>query len=95
MVTKPGQTTVGLYRYRLPDTALPRWWDRVSSYQAYVYKQPGDERTETRVSIEVPVEYSVTHVVPDQGVTREAAGVVYRGALQRDTVVGVVIEPRP
>lgn len=93
MATAPGQTTVGLLRYRLPSADLPGWWDRASSYQAYVYKQPGDDRTTVRASIEVPEGYRMTHVVPDQGVTQEQRVVTYRGDLRRDIVLGAVIEP--
>ncbi|MEX0650153.1 MAG: DUF4012 domain-containing protein [Candidatus Andersenbacteria bacterium] len=93
-VTKPGQTSVMLYRYRLPrHVSLPSLFDAVESYTVYMVKQPGDVRTTVRASLKIPSSLALTHIVPDAGLTRESdQSVVYRGQLTSDTQLGFVIE---
>lgn len=94
MITKPGDTMVGVYRYRLPQkVAALRWFNRSGSFVAYISKQPGDSRTDLRVEIQLPSEQRIVHNVPQDGVTRLSdASLVYRGQLQTDVIVGAVFE---
>lgn len=94
LVTKPGQTTVVLYRYRLPAVSrLPGTLNLFESYALQFIKQPGDVRTTIRAELVLPDTMRVVTVQPEEGITREADNhVVYRGALQRDTVLGVTYE---
>lgn len=94
MITKPGETSVGLYRYVIPKHAdLPGIFDDASKYSTYIAKQPGDFRTEIRASVMLPDSLNVIHTAPDDGVTvHEGREIVYRGLLTGDVVVGGVFE---
>lgn len=93
MVTKPGATSIGLYRYRLPRLDLPGVLRRADTVAAYVAKQPGDVRSELRVELKLPSNLRVVHTVPDDGITRvDEETIVYRGALRRDVLIGAVVE---
>lgn len=96
MVTKPGQTTVGLYRYRLPGTvALPGVINPVQRFGVYAVKQPGSARTDVRVSVKLPESLRVVTTAPASGVTlTNDHEFTYRGELTRDAVVGAVFEKR-
>lgn len=93
-VTKPGQTTIGLYRYRLPDVpSLPGNLNLFESYALQLYKQPGDTRTTVRAELVLPLNMRIVTVQPEDGITREADNqLVYRGQLARDTVIGATYE---
>lgn len=94
IITKPGATSIGLYRYRLPSLiALPQGLTAAETVAAYIAKQPGDNRTELRAEIRFPKELNIVHTVPNDGVTSGDEGeVVYRGALRTDVLFGVVVE---
>lgn len=94
VVTKPGATTVALYRYRLPDMVnLPQGFNMAETVAAYVAKQPGDTRTELRIEMQLPKKFQVVHTVPNDGVTRgETDTLAYRGRLRSDVLFGAVIE---
>lgn len=94
IITKPGETTVTFYRYRLPHhAALPTLLDRAQRYSMYIAKQPGDTRTALRAELRVPANFKVVHTVPEDGITpTDARTLVYRGNLSRDTLVGAVVE---
>lgn len=96
MITKPGQTTVGLYRYRLPDKVpLPGVLTPVSRWAAYIVKQPGAERTSARVTITLPESVRTVTTAPESGVTPlNNHEFTYRGELTRDLVTGAVFESR-
>ncbi|MEX2054765.1 MAG: DUF4012 domain-containing protein [Candidatus Andersenbacteria bacterium] len=91
-ITKPGATTVGLYRYRLPQHApTPELWDPARSFTAYIAKQPGDVRTTLRTEIKLPAGQHIHHTVPSDGITpTDPSTIVYRGQLRRDALVGAV-----
>lgn len=91
MVTKPGATTVGLYRYRLTAQDKINFLDKVSAHQVLFVKQPGDTRTTARAEISLPSSEQIVHTVPNEGVTRPSSQTaIYRSALDRDRLVGVV-----
>lgn len=94
LVTKPGQTTIGLYRYRLPPVpSLPGTLNLFETYTLQIIKQPGDVRTSVRAELVLPDTMRMVAVQPEQGVTREADNrLVYRGAATRDTVIGATYE---
>jgi len=91
-ITSPGDTTIGMYHYRIPRRkALPNIIDPAQSFEAYVVKQPGDERSSVRVELVLPQGMKVVHTVPAGGITQEADNtVVYRGKLRTDLLVGAV-----
>lgn len=94
MITKPGQTSVALYRYRIPaHVAMPTFFAPAQGYSTYIAKQPGQIRTTVRSSLTLPGGYQFIHAVPEGGITREGDGsVIYRGNLAKDTFVGGVFE---
>ncbi len=96
VVTKPGQTTVGLYRYRLPKPlALPGVIDRVQRWGVYAVKQPGSERTSVRLSLRLPEGFQIITTAPTSGITPISDHeFTYRGELSRDVAVGAVFEKR-
>ena len=91
-VVKPGDTVVGIYRYRLPQHAsLPHVLRPAGRYSSYVAKQPGDTRTSLRAELTLPAGRRVLHTVPPNGITQSSPHqVVYRGQLTTDTVMGAV-----
>ncbi len=93
MVTKPGATSIGLYRYRIPAAAtLPRGLNAAEQTSVYVSKQPGDTRTSLRVELRFPKTVQVVHTVPNEGITRSDENtIVYRGDLTRDALVGAIV----
>ncbi len=94
-ITKPGQTAVALYRYRLPSHApMPNFFKRAQTYSVYVAKQPGDARTELRASVKLPDAYRIIHRSTDEPVTQESDNeIIYQDRLRSDTYVGAVYEP--
>lgn len=92
IVTKPGQTTVTLYRYMLPQTvALPGTLNAADHMAVTVAKQSGAQRTMLRASLKLPETARIVHTVPQTGVTQDSnQEMVYRGPLSTDVVVGVV-----
>lgn len=94
VITKPGQTSVTLYRYTIPRHAsMPSFFNQAQRYSVYVAKQPGDVRTSLRASIRIPDDVVMTHVAPETGLTRESdQQLIYRGGLVSDIGVGAVLE---
>lgn len=94
-ITKPGATSVGLYRYVIPGGAkMPGVLENVGSARAYVAKQPGDARSQVRASIQLPEGYRIIHSVPQSGVTAHSPReIAYRGDLSGgDVLAGIVFE---
>lgn len=96
LVTKPGQTSMAFYRYRLPNIyKLPNIIDPAKRLEAYIVKQPGDNRTKIRVEIKLPEEMGIIHTAPSTGITQDSnSSLVYRSELKKDMLVGAVFERR-
>lgn len=96
IVTKPGQTTVTLYRYTLPQSfTLPGVVALAQRGVLMVGKQAGSQRTSIRASLKFPESTRIVHTVPQSGVTQESEyEIVYRGSLSTDVVVGAVFTGR-
>lgn len=94
IVTKPGETSVTLTHYRIPGViSMPSYIHSAASYSMSIFKQPGQQRTSVRGSIQIPEDMKIVHSVPNSGVTREADNTyVYRGQLTFDVVPGIVFE---
>ncbi len=94
IVTKPGETSVTLTHYRVPNVLqMPSYLHPVSSYSIAVFKQPGAQRTMLRASIQLPDTMKIVHVLPDSGITRESDfSLIYRGKLTSDALFGIVFE---
>lgn len=94
MVTKPGQTTVALYHYRIPHSfVIPTLLSPASKYTVAVVKQPGQQRTGLHITIQFPNNMHIVHQVPDEGVTLDSdSSIVYRGDGTRDILVGAVVQ---
>jgi hypothetical protein len=94
IVTKPGATTVGMYRYVIPKHAnLPGIVDPIQKYRVYVAKQPGDDNTKIRVEIRLPEQVRIVHNVPHDGITQISNHEFsYRGLLKQNVLVGTVFE---
>lgn len=92
MITRPGGTSVGLYRYRLPrQAALPGLLNSAENFSMYIAKQPGEMRSSVRLEVHLPPGHEIVHTVPTDGVTQESpTTVVYRGPLTHDVLLGVV-----
>ncbi len=91
-ITPPGESTIGMYHYRVPEAALmPSMFDPVERFEVYVAKQPGDERTSVRIELLVPESMQIMEVVPEGGITwKKDNNVVYRGKLKKDLLLGSV-----
>lgn len=96
VVTKPGQTTVSLYRYALPEKfELPGVVTSAQKASLMVSKQPGSQRTSIRASLKLPSGARIVHTVPQSGVTQETDNeIVYRGNVSTDIIVGSVFTGR-
>ncbi|MEO6077249.1 MAG: DUF4012 domain-containing protein, partial [Candidatus Andersenbacteria bacterium] len=94
IITKPGQTSVALYHYRISHAVdMPNFLHPASSYSIAYNKQPGQQRTKLVISLEFPHEFHIVSHVPDSGITLDSdSSIVYRGEQARDTAVGAVIE---
>ncbi len=96
VVTKPGQTSMTLYHYRIPNAVrMPNLLHRASSYALSIARQAGQQRTTVRASVELPSRLKIVESVPASGVTLESdTSFVYRGQLTSDIVPGIVFEKR-
>lgn len=94
LITEPGQTTVALYRYKIPQVAvMPSFFHRAQSFSATVMKQPGAGHTTIRTELVLPSGFQNVYTVPKDGITQEnAQTTVYRGNLAMDKVIGSVFE---
>ncbi|MCE9642766.1 MAG: DUF4012 domain-containing protein [Candidatus Andersenbacteria bacterium] len=94
LVTKPGQTSVALYHYRIPHgVVMPSLLHPATSYSVALVKQPGQQRTTISASIAFPKGFRIVDHAPDSGVTLDSdSSIVYRGDEARDTLVGAVVE---
>lgn len=92
MITRPGATTVGLYRYVISNGAkVPGVLDAAARFSTYVAKQPGAARTSLRAAVTLPDSARIVKTAPDSGITRESdREFVYRGELTHDVVLGAV-----
>ena len=72
---------------------MPSVVDPAELFQAMIVKQPGDMRTNVRVSMSIPEEMRIIYTVPSDGITQVSAQeIIYRGMLRKDIVVGMVFE---
>ncbi|HLC48817.1 MAG TPA: DUF4012 domain-containing protein [Candidatus Andersenbacteria bacterium] len=96
VVTKPGQTSMTLYHYLIPNAvSMPNILHNASSFALSLSKQPGQRRSSIRASIQLPSGMRILRSVPSSGVTIESdTTFVYRGQLTSDTVPGIVFEKR-
>lgn len=96
IVTKPGQTTVALYRYTLPvPFEMPGLVASAQRGSLLIAKQAGAQRTNVRASLKFPESTRIVHTVPQSGVTQEKDNeIVYRGSLSTDVAVGAVFTAR-
>lgn len=94
IITKPGQTSVTLYHYRIPHAvAMPSLLHPAASYSVALVKQPGQQRTKISAEIQFPTGVRIVNHAPDSGVTLDSdSSIVYRGDEARDTLVGAVFE---
>ena len=94
LVTKPGQTSVVLYRYRIPHAvAMPDFLHSAASYSVALIKQPGQQRTSVTVSLKFPKDLRIIERAPNSGVTLDSdSSIVYRGDEARDILVGAVVQ---
>ena len=95
VITKPGETSVGLYRYVIPGAAeIPGILGSAGSARLYIAKQPGDARSQVRAAIQLPEGYRIIHSVPQSGATQHSAReMAYRADLSGgDVLTGVVFE---
>ncbi len=96
VVTKPGQTSITLYHYRIPNAVkMPNVFQSASSYAISLAKQPGQRRNTVRATVTLPSNVRIIQSVPESGVTLESdTSFVYRGQLTSDSVPGIVFEKR-
>lgn len=96
IVTEPGQTSVALYRYKIPAFVdMPGLFKSVSSGAVTFVKQSGAARTTLRVEVHLPDAYRIVSTVPIDGITRESdTSMVYRGDAATDQTIGFVFEKR-
>lgn len=94
VVTEPGQTSVVLYRYRIPNfVRMPGLFDTVSSGAVSFVKQSGAKRTSLRVDITLPQQYTIIRHFPDEGITQEANNqMTYRLEAPGNSSLGFVFE---
>jgi len=94
IVTRPGETSVTLTHYRIPDAVtMPSYLHPAASYSMAMFKQPGQRRTAVRASMQVPDTMKIVHTIPASGITRESdSALVYRGQLTSDVLPGIVFE---
>lgn len=92
VMTRPGSTTVELYRYKLPSVSIHHGLlNEAERHAVYIIKQPGDARTEARIELRLPENVRFVHTVPHDGVTQMGDNVlVYRGSLKEDVMAGGV-----
>lgn len=91
MITKPGQTSVGRYHYRLPAALLaPSVFDPYASSSLSVIKQPGDKRTVIHIETELPHTVEMVHTTPLEAEKKADNRLQYHGPLNRDIVIGAV-----
>lgn len=93
IITQPGQTSVALYRYKLPDKFnLPSIINPAEDYSTYFMKQAGAQRTTIRASLSLPQGYRIIHTVPASGITADGdKEIVYRGEFKQDIIIGAVV----
>lgn len=88
-ITKPGETSIGLYRYQLPPISTSRFYNPASALTVYIAKQPGAARTSLRVSLNLPDSQRIVHTIPTHGITQDSRhSFTYRGELTQDLLVG-------
>lgn len=94
IITKPGQTSIGLYHYRIPRAiVMPSFMHPAASYSVALVKQSGQQRTKISAEIQFPAGFNIVDHAPDAGVTLDSdSSIVYRGDEARDTLVGAVIQ---
>lgn len=96
IITEPGQTSVVLYRYQLPNKIdMPGLFNTAASVPLFIQKQSGADRTSIRAEISLPAAFTILHTVPQTGITRESdQNVIYRGDLTTDKLFGAVFEKK-
>lgn len=94
IITSPGETSVTMYRYRLPESnRIPSLLDPAKKLEAFILKQPGDTRTNVRVELKLPEDRHIIHTAPESGITQNSGtSITYRSKLNSDILTGVVYE---
>lgn len=92
MITRPGQTSIGLYHYVVPGAfTIGGLFDPAQQLTTYIAKQAGDKRTTVRVSLDLPEQVRIMHTIPTDGVMQDTShSFVYRGKLDQDVLIGAV-----
>jgi len=92
IVTPPGETTVTLYRYRLPMVATKEF-KTPASYSQLIQKQPGHQPIKLEATVRVPEGFRLTWGGPEDGITYDGTRkATFTGILKSDMVWGVVID---
>jgi hypothetical protein len=92
IVTAPGDTTVTIYRYRLP-AETTKELKTPASYSQLVQKQPGHQPVKFEATVRVPSGFRITWGGPENGVTFDGTRkATFTGILKSDMVWGVVID---
>jgi hypothetical protein len=92
IVTPPGETTVTIYRYRLPSEAIKEL-KTPFSYSQLIQKQPGHQPIKMEATVRVPSGFRLTWGGPEGGMTFDGTRkATFTGILKSDMVWGVVID---
>lgn len=95
IVTPPGETTVTVYRYRLPISYdLRTVLTQPFRYSLLLQHQPGHRPVHTKAALRVPPGFRVAWAGPEGGVTHDGERTsTFTAEVSRDSVWGVVAEP--
>ncbi len=96
VVTAPGETSVTVYRYRLPFRYDVRSAVATAfNYSLLLQSQPGHRPVRTQATLRLPPGYQVSWVGPEGSVTRDGERkAVFTEILTHDRVWGVVAEQK-
>jgi len=94
IVTKPGGTTVTIYKYRLPENKnLNIGKDSPINYQLLSQQQPGHQPVKLEASVHIPQGFRFEWAGPESGITYNGEQNVNFTTIQKsDNVWGVVID---
>jgi len=94
IVTRPGETTVTVYKYRLPFTYdLRSLVSSPFSYQLLIQQQPGHRPVHTEATLRLPPGFKIVWGGPEGGVTFEGdRKATFTGEVASDSVWGIVVE---
>lgn len=95
MITRPGETSRGVYRYRIPAREFSTQNRSLITYPLKIIKQPGDAYSDIRLAIHAPEKWRGMKVIAPPLLKKTASDtqwVIYEGSLTQDLAVGVVYE---